>query len=138
MPDGADTTSEFMAALGDTLLVVEDDDALRRLLEQFLVFEGFCVLTAAHGAEALRSLDKTTPSLVVLDLALPWVNGLEVLATMRGEARLRDVPVLVVTGTMITARDLQSFEPVRLLKKPLNPDAIAPVIHQMLSGHATL
>lgn len=127
-----------MAVLGETLLVVEDDDALRRMLEQFLVFEGFRVLTAAHGAEALRSLNGTIPSLVVLDLALPWVNGLEVLAIMRADPRLRQVPVLVVTGTMTTARDLQAYRPVSVLKKPVNPDAIAPVIHQILSGHVAL
>lgn len=127
-----------MAALGDTLLLVEDDDTLRRMLEQFLVFEGFRVLTAAHGAEALRTLNATRPSLVILDLALPWVNGLEVLATMRTNPRLRDVPVLVVTGTMITARDLVTYQPVSLLRKPLNPEALSPVIQQMLSGHAAL
>lgn len=127
-----------MATLGDTVLVVEDDDALRRMLEQFLVFEGFRVLTAAHGAEALRSLNGNTPALVVLDLALPWVNGLEVLAIMRTDPRLRDIPVLVVTGTMTTARDLQAFQPLILVRKPVNPEAIAPVIHQMLSGHSAV
>ena len=124
------------ATFADTLLIVEDDDALRRMLEHFLVFEGFRVLTAVHGAEALRSLNKTTPSLVVLDLALPWVNGLEVLATMRSDRRLRKVPVLVITGTMTTARDLQAFHPVTLLKKPVNVEGIAPAIHQLLSGRA--
>lgn len=120
-------------ALAD-LLIVEDDDALRRMLEQFLVFEGFRVLTAVHGAEALQTLNRTTPSLVVLDLALPWVNGLEVLATMRSDPRLRDVPVLVITGTMTTARDLHAFQPVTLLKKPVNLEGIAPAIQQLLSG----
>src|SRR5262245_61281381 len=88
-----------MTTIAATILVVEDDDALRQMIAQTLIFDGFRVLSAGHGAEALRIMNTTTPALVVLDLVLPWVNGLEVLATMRGTPRLRAVPVLVVTGT---------------------------------------
>jgi len=128
------------AALGthlETVLIVEDDDALRRLLEHVLVFEGFNVLTAAHGAEALRALDNVVPALVVLDLVMPWVNGIEVLATMRQVPRLKNVPVLVVTGSQTTERDLSAFRPLMIMRKPLNIEAVAPTILQLLAKFAS-
>ena len=128
------------AALGthlETVLIVEDDDALRRLLEHVLVFEGFNVLTAAHGAEALRALDNVVPALVVLDLVMPWVNGIEVLATMRQVPRLKNVPVLVVTGSQTTERDLSAFRPLMIMRKPLNIEAVAPTILQRLAKFAS-
>jgi len=120
--------------LGHTVVIVEDDDALRRLLEHALVFEGFRVLTASHGAEALRVLNHETPSMVILDLVLPWVNGLEVLATIREMPRLRSVPVLIVTGTPTHQRDVQHLHPVALLHKPVHVEALTPLIHQMLAA----
>lgn len=122
-----------MTAADATILVVEDDDAMRRLIELALVFEGFRVVSATNGAEALGCLNKTTPTLVVLDLVLPWVNGLEVLATMRDTARLRTVPVLVVTGTPMTDRDIGDRGPHRILRKPFNVEALAPAIQELLA-----
>lgn len=122
-----------MTNLAETILVVEDDEALRRLIEQVLVFDGFKVLSAGHGAEALRVLNSVTPALVVLDLMLPWVNGIEVLATMRATLRLRNVPVLVVTGTATTERDVYDYHPLTILRKPVNVDALTPTIQQLLT-----
>lgn len=122
-----------MTAVDATVLVVEDDDATRRLIELALVFDGFRVLSASNGAEALRCLNTTTPAAVVLDLVLPWVNGLEVLATMRDTARLRSLPVLVVTGTPMTDRDLGDRGPHVILRKPFNVEALTPVIQELLA-----
>jgi len=122
-----------MTNLAETVLVVEDDEALRRLIEQVLVFDGFKVLSAGHGAEALRLLNSVTPALVVLDLVLPWVNGLEVLATMRATPRLRNVPVLVVTGTLTTEWDVHAYHPLTILHKPVNVEALTPTIQQLLT-----
>jgi DNA-binding response OmpR family regulator len=119
--------------LSATVLIVEDDDALRRLLEHALVFEGFRVLTASHGGEALRVLNQELPSLVILDLVLPWVNGLEVLTTIRETPRLRSVPVLIVTGTSTYPRDVQHLQPVAVLHKPVSVEMLTPLIHRMLA-----
>jgi len=122
-----------MSEFAETILVVEDDDALRRLIEQVLVFDGFKVVSASHGAEALRILNTMTPALVVLDLVLPWVNGLEVLATIRATPRLSAIPVVVVTGTPIMERDLGDAGPLRLLRKPVNLEALPPTIQELLA-----
>lgn len=122
-----------MVAIESTILVVEDDLDLRRLFEQALFFEGFRVLTAANGGEALHLLNRETPALVVLDLLLPWVNGLEVLATMRRTPRLRAVPVLIVTGTPTGEHDLRDFKPLMVRRKPMNIDALTPLVQQLLA-----
>ena len=121
-----------MSSTDQTILVVEDDHELRRLYEHALIFDGYHVLSAAHGGEALQVLNRETPSAVVLDLVLPWVNGLEVLATMRETPRLRAVPVLVVTGTPTSQYELRDFRPVTLLRKPVNIEALSPAIQELL------
>src|ERR1051326_3878602 len=110
-----------------------NDHDLRRLIEHTLVFDGFKVVGAAHGAEALALMNADTPGLVVLDLVLPWVNGIEVLTTMRQTEGLRRVPVLVVTGTPTHAHDLRHLQPLMLLHKPFNVEALAPIVHQLLA-----
>src|SRR5437868_15297586 len=117
----------------ETVLVVEDDVALRRLIEESLFFDGFHVISVAHGAEALRVLNCVTPRLVVLDLVLPWVNGVEVLATMRAVPRWRSVPVVVVTGSATTEHDLRSFPPLTLLRTPIQLDALTATVQQLLA-----
>lgn len=122
-----------MKGLLETILVVEDHDDSRRMLVDMLAQAGFRVLTATDGAEALRLLASERPDLIVLDLILPWVNGVEVLRTVRDHPQLRIVPVLVVTGTQTSEFELRTFRPVRVLRKPLNVDAVVPTIQQMLS-----
>ena len=123
-------------SIGTKLLVVEDDDLTRRMLTDLFSDAGFSVRTASHGAEALRIVDKDVPDVIVLDLILPWVNGIEVLVTIRQQPRLLHVPVLVTTGTATTAFDLRSFEPLMLMRKPLDVEALVPAIHKLLSNQA--
>jgi CheY-like chemotaxis protein len=79
----------------ETILVVEDHDDSRRMLEDVLTLAGFRVLAAHNGAEALRALGQE-PHLVVLKLVLPWISGIEVLSTIRETPHLAAVPVLIV------------------------------------------
>jgi two-component system OmpR family response regulator len=79
------------------LLVVEDDPTLRELLAASLRFAGFDVGTAVDGAEALELADREPPELVVLDVMLPDIGGLEVLRRLR-QAHGEDLPVLFLTA----------------------------------------
>ncbi len=75
-----------------TILVVDDDENINNLLFEALEKEGFCVLRAFSGSEALMVLEKNTPNLVLLDLMLPGVCGEEVLKKICG------IPVIVVSA----------------------------------------
>jgi DNA-binding response OmpR family regulator len=80
-----------------TILVVDDEPTLRETLAENLELEGFRVVTAADGREALDKFHQSQPDLVVLDLMLPELSGIEVCRVIRRES---DVPIL-----MLTARD---------------------------------
>jgi DNA-binding response OmpR family regulator len=116
----------------ETILVVEDHDDSRRMLEDVLTLAGFRVLAAHNGAEALRALGQE-PHLVVLNLVLPWISGIEVLSTIRETPHLAAVPVLIVTATGTSEYELRNFGPIALMRKPLNVEAIVPTVHRLLS-----
>ncbi len=78
-----------------TVLVVEDDVKMVHLLRLYLEREGFGVMTAADGRAALEVADRARPSLVILDLMLPHLDGLEVCKRLRASS---DVPILMLTA----------------------------------------
>jgi len=81
------------------LLLVDDNDDLRRLAAEFLVREGFQVREANDGTVAIKRLDEGVPDLVVLDLDMPRLGGLEVLQVIRSRPEAAHVPVLILTGS---------------------------------------
>lgn len=81
-----------------SVLVVEDTELLRRMYADRLTMDGFRVLVAADGLEALSILRTETPDLVLLDLIMPKMSGLEVLERVQNDSRLRTVPVLILSN----------------------------------------
>jgi two-component system alkaline phosphatase synthesis response regulator PhoP len=93
------------------VLIVEDDRFLRRACQKRLEQEGYVVLTAQDGEEGLQVARGQAPDLILLDLLMPKLTGLEVLRILRQEAGTRDTPVLVLSnssryGDVETIRDL--------------------------------
>jgi len=82
---------------GGRVLLADDDDDLRILARTALVRDGFDVVEASDGAEALQIARDVRPDLVVLDLLMPELDGLEVLRLLRAEDGTRDTPVLLFT-----------------------------------------
>lgn len=114
------------------VLVVEDDAALLTMLGTALLLEGFTVETAGNGAEGLSCVRRTTPDLILLDLVMPWINGLEVLTTLRSNPSTEDVPVIVMTGTATRPQDLNGLGPVDIVHKPFEIDRLMPLITSVL------
>jgi len=94
-PAGADTTPKHMP--DSTILLVDDEESVRKVLSFPLEREGFTVVQAADGEEALRRFGEEAPDLVVLDIMLPKLDGLEVCKRLRATS---SVPII-----MLTARD---------------------------------
>jgi len=80
------------------VLVVEDEPDIRHLIVHHLARDGFRCRTAASGPEALASVRSSTPDLVVLDLMLPGLDGLEVCRRLRGDAGTAGVPIIMLTA----------------------------------------
>jgi len=81
-----------------TVLVIEDTELLRRMYSDCLTRDGYRVLSAADGLEALALLRTDTPDLILLDLIMPKMSGLEVLELVKKDPRLQNIPVLILTN----------------------------------------
>jgi CheY-like chemotaxis protein len=81
-----------------TVLVVDDNENMRDVVSWCLRGEGYRVLTAADGAEALRRMAEHRVNVVILDLQMPVLDGTGVLAVMKATPRFRDTPVVMLTG----------------------------------------
>lgn len=79
------------------VLVIDDDAAQRDLIERFLIKEGFCVRTAAGGKAGLRLARQLRPVAITLDVMMPDMDGWSVLLALKGDAELRDTPVIMLT-----------------------------------------
>lgn len=77
------------------ILLVEDDEAIREMVENYLTMEGFNVTTAINGEEALQNCLQNTFDLVILDIMIPKLNGLEVLKIIREQAAL---PIIIMSA----------------------------------------
>jgi signal transduction histidine kinase/CheY-like chemotaxis protein len=87
------------------ILVVDDDPATRDLLRRTLARAGWSIGEAANGAECLEALQRMRPSVVLLDLMMPGMDGFEVLEAMRREKAWRDIPVIVITAKDLTLEE---------------------------------
>jgi len=106
------------------ILVVDDEVGMQDVAQMYLAREGFRVALASDGAAALQAVEREPPDLIVLDLMLPKVDGLEVCRRLR---RISDVPII-----MLTARDEDVDKIVGLevgaddyITKPFNPRELA-------------
>jgi two-component system, OmpR family, phosphate regulon response regulator PhoB len=113
-----------------TILVVEDEDALATLLQYNLEKEGYEVLIAGDGEEALVSVDEKLPDLVVLDWMLPKISGIEVCRRLRQRSETRNVPII-----MLTARGEES-DRIRGLDTGADDYVVKPVSMTELAARA--
>lgn len=88
-----------MSETGKRILLVEDDRFLRRACEVSLKQRGFAVTTAVDGEEGLRLARSERPDLILLDMLMPKLSGLEVLKALRGDETTRALRVLVLSNS---------------------------------------
>lgn len=81
-----------------TIVIAEDEDALATLLQYNLEKEGYRVLVAGDGEEALLVIDEEKPDLLLLDWMLPKVSGIEVCRRLRGRPETRNIPIIMLTA----------------------------------------
>ena len=113
-----------------TILLVEDEDALATLLQYNLEKEGYEVIVAGDGEEALMMIDEKLPDLVVLDWMLPKVSGIEVCRRLRQRPETRNLPII-----MLTARGEES-DRIRGLDTGADDYVVKPVSMSELAARA--
>ena len=116
---------------GKRVLVVDDDEKTVELVKLYLNRDGYRVLTAYEGNEALRIARDSHPDLIVLDLMLPGINGLEICRTLRAES---DIPIIMLTALTtdqdkLTGLDMGADDYVT---KPFSPRELAARVRAIL------
>jgi CheY-like chemotaxis protein len=114
-----------------TILVCDDDPSLRELVRAVLG-PGYRFVEAADGAEALELARDLRPDLIVLDVMLPGLSGIEVLEAIRADEALRDLKVVVITAWSHAELDAEVAGADRFVAKPFDPDDLSFAVEELL------
>jgi two-component system cell cycle response regulator DivK len=124
-------TASGERAKGHVILLVEDVADVRTVLSDILVREGFGVVEAANGHEAIVYASALDIDVVVMDLSLPLLDGTATTRVLRAHERTKDIPVIALTGYPVDAADRHEFEHV--LSKPCLPEVLIQRLRAVLA-----
>ena len=116
-----------------SVLVVDDDLAIQRLLKAVLTSEGFAVRCVDDGVQALDAIDEAQPDLLILDLQMPVMDGRALLLELR--RREQDFPVLIISA--VDARAVGREFSLPAMQKPFDVDALAIEANRLIGATGT-
>ncbi len=119
--------SSSTVATRATILLVEDEDSLRRVMKDLLEQEGYAICEARDGAEAMEQVDRHNPDLMLLDLNLPNVDGYTVLQKLRAHPRTENLPVIILSARGDEDNEVRVLRlgATDFLAKPFRPKALS-------------
>lgn len=118
------------------ILVVDDDQDIRDIYAESLTLNGYEVLHAADGQEALAQAFATLPAAVVMDVEMPVMNGLDATRALKADGRTDSVPIVVVTGNS-RPEQLERLHGTgcdAVLRKPCPPEVVVLAIEHLIRG----
>ena len=124
-----DSNRDLAQALGERLLIVEDEPTTRFGLTELVRAWGFVAESAADGEEALKKVTSFRPGIIISDLAMPGMNGLDLLRALQEQDR--DITTIILTGqgTVETAVEAIKVGAYDYVTKPVDPQRLLAVIH---------
>ena len=122
-----------------TVLVVEDDEDILSLVAKRLRLDGYEVVEARDGEEALQVAQATKPDIAVLDLGLPGLDGLEVLRRIRADETLGPMIVVLLTARAQEADVRRGFDAGAdaYIRKPFSPTKLSESVSELVKRHAS-
>lgn len=120
------------------LLVVEDDPLMQRMYQKIFTFEKYDVVTAADGEEALVKVKEEKPTLILLDVMMPKMNGLEVLDRLKADTDTKAIPVIMLTnlaGQQDAETALSKGAVKYIIKSEHEPKEVAKMVDEVLAGY---
>jgi two-component system KDP operon response regulator KdpE len=123
------------------ILVVEDNEDIRKLLRIFLELQQYLVVEARHGEEAVELAQKVSPDLILMDLNTPKMDGLKATELIRGNPKLEDIPIIVNSADGSRGIDfylnLNNFGKgfIEYLTKPFNYEELPKLINEIIFNH---
>jgi DNA-binding response OmpR family regulator len=124
-PAGAPQAAPTAAGDGDFILVVDDEPQIRDLLKRFLSLRGYKVQVASDGQQALTMVEQVPPQLIVLDVYMPGINGVEVLRRLRGRKFTGGVILLTASQDDKLLQEALDLGSVDVLGKPVDLERLA-------------
>jgi len=125
-----------MAEAKGIILIAEDDLTLRDMYQSRLEAGGYRVLLAANGEEALKVLEQEKPDMLLLDIMMPKINGLDVLEKMKKNPTTKDIPVIILTVLIqdqTRVKGLMSGADDYLIKSETMPGEVVKRIEEVLA-----
>jgi CheY-like chemotaxis protein len=110
------------------VLVVDDDRDVCDAMTEFLRIQGFAVLSAGNGQEALDLLKVENPCVVLLDLMMPVISGWDFLRYRKGQPELAKIPVIVTSAVIDRVQDAHAEGADGILLKPVNIDKLVKLV----------
>ena len=93
--------------MGDKVLVVDDNPDVRDILSDFLDNEGYEVILATNGEEAIELAETENPQVILLDIKMPGIDGIEVCNRLKANEKTRSIPIIIMTA--YADRDVEAF-----------------------------
>jgi CheY-like chemotaxis protein len=118
-----------------TVLVIDDDPTARDLMATYLTDEGFAVKTAANGVYGLRRAHELRPLAIILDILMPDIDGWTVLAALKSEPELADIPVVIVT-VVDEQRSGIALGATGYLTKPIDRERLLAILSRLSAASA--
>ena len=117
-----------------TILVIEDDETMRRALARIFEADGHAVRVAADGTQLSTVLDDSPIDLIILDIGLPWINGFELAKLLKEHKDLKEIPLVFVSGKTSELDVKRGFEVGAddYIKKPFNIDEMKKSVDTLL------
>ncbi|MBI4589174.1 MAG: response regulator [Candidatus Rokubacteria bacterium] len=118
----------------ELILIVEDNEKNRKLVRDVLQFKGYQTLEAENAEDAIRLAQESHPALILMDIQLPGMNGIEALRHLRADPRTKGIPVIAVTASAMT-HDRQKIMAAGFdgyQTKPINVKSFLEAVREML------
>ncbi len=119
------------------VLVVEDNDLDAKLIETYLVNEGFNVVRAANGRQGFELAKKLNPHVITLDILMPVMDGWQLLEKLQADPELKNVPVIIIS-LLNEAKKGLAFGASELLLKPFDPENLVEIVRKLAHSNPNL
>lgn len=117
-----------------TILIIDDDEDIREIISYNLTKEGYTVISAKNGAEGIKKAKKNIPSLILLDVMMPEMDGMEVCQILRAEETTKDIKICFLTARSEDYSQIAGFDAGAddYVTKPVKPKVLASRINAIL------
>ncbi len=118
-----------------TILVIEDDAGQRQIYELALRRSGFSVVTKNDAYEGLRWLEQILPDLILLDVMLPGLSGIDMLVRIRDTENGKEVPVIIATAHWeMSTEEYERYRVSAFIRKPISPGDMVNIVKSVLDA----